>query len=120
MRAPRYDGPGLRVLTWNVASLRSLLKKDAGSIKRLIEAEALDVVCLQETKLQKKDVAAVEVSASVFEGVECARARVRACWGRRVALRDSRHGVDAAAQRPPPRSCARADTNLRARRRSCA
>ena len=43
MRAPRLDAPALSVMAWNVAGLRSLLKKDAGAVRRLVEQERVDV-----------------------------------------------------------------------------
>lgn len=41
-------------MSWNVAGLRGLLKREPTAIKRLIEAEQPDVLCLQEHKLQQK------------------------------------------------------------------
>ncbi|GBF99865.1 hypothetical protein Rsub_12505 [Raphidocelis subcapitata] len=58
MRAPRLESPALTVMAWNVAGLRSLIKKDAGAVRRLVEEERVDVLCLQETKLQDSHVAA--------------------------------------------------------------
>jgi exodeoxyribonuclease III len=43
-----------------VAGLRALVKKDAEAIKRLVEQEDIDVLCLQEHKLQEKHVKEVE------------------------------------------------------------
>lgn len=45
-----------RILSWNVAGLRALLKKDASSLATLVELEKIDVLCLQEHKLQEKNV----------------------------------------------------------------
>lgn len=57
LRPPRYaGGPALRVLSWNVASLRALLKKDPTALARLAADESLDVLCLQEHKLQESHV----------------------------------------------------------------
>jgi hypothetical protein len=47
MRAPTLDGPAHRFISWNVAGMRALMKKDAESLRRLVEAEQLDAVCLQ-------------------------------------------------------------------------
>jgi hypothetical protein len=47
MRAPRYDGPAHRFISWNVAGMRALMKKDAESLQRLVEAEQVDAICLQ-------------------------------------------------------------------------
>ena len=41
------SGPLIKILTWNVASLSSTLKKDALAISRLVEKESADIVCLQ-------------------------------------------------------------------------
>lgn len=41
------NGPSIKILTWNVASLNSTLKKDALAISRLVEKEGANVVCLQ-------------------------------------------------------------------------
>eukprot|EP01018_Ginkgo_biloba_P037494 Gb_02033 [translate_table: standard] len=47
----------IRLISWNVNGLRALLKrKEENSIVRLAEREKFDVLCLQETKLQEKDV----------------------------------------------------------------
>ncbi len=40
----------MKILSWNVNGIRSVLRKDA--LKPLLEAEAPDVLCLQETKAQ--------------------------------------------------------------------
>lgn len=47
MRAATLDGPAHRFISWNVAGMRALMKKDAESLRRLVEAEQLDAVCLQ-------------------------------------------------------------------------
>lgn len=47
MRAPKYDGPAHRFISWNVAGMRALMKKDAESLQRLVEAEQVDAICLQ-------------------------------------------------------------------------
>lgn len=56
MRPAPYEGPALRLLSWNVAGLRGLAKKDPQALARLLEAEQPDVLCLQETKLQHSHV----------------------------------------------------------------
>ncbi|BDA42349.1 DNA-(apurinic or apyrimidinic site) lyase [Coccomyxa sp. Obi] len=60
MRPAKLNEPAHRILSWNVASLRSTLKKDAEAINRLINMEDADVMCLQETKLKDSDVEACE------------------------------------------------------------
>ncbi len=45
-----------RLITWNVAGLRGLLAKQPHAISDLVAAEAPDVLCLQETKLQTQHV----------------------------------------------------------------
>ncbi|RNF13541.1 AP-endonuclease [Trypanosoma cruzi] len=45
----------LKFITWNVAGLRGLLRKDGQAIQRLLEEERPDALCLQETKLNPDD-----------------------------------------------------------------
>lgn len=45
--APLPDGSYVKILSWNVAGLRGVLKKDPEALKKLIEAEQPDVLCLQ-------------------------------------------------------------------------
>lgn len=47
MRAPKYEAPALRFISWNVAGMRALLKKDVEALRRLVEQEQVDAVCLQ-------------------------------------------------------------------------
>ena len=52
LRPPAYkDGPCLRILTWNVASLNATLKKDPDAIGKLAAKEEADVICLQVSSL---------------------------------------------------------------------
>ena len=53
MRKPAYAGKQLKVLSWNVAGLRALLKKGTSELDLLVTEEQPDVVCLQEHKLQQ-------------------------------------------------------------------
>ncbi|CDF37159.1 unnamed protein product [Chondrus crispus] len=48
------DPHKLKVITWNVASCRSMIKN--GSLLRYIQQEAPDILCLQETKMTDKAV----------------------------------------------------------------
>lgn len=41
----------LKFITWNVAGLRGVLRKDPTSLKNFLEREKPDILCLQETKL---------------------------------------------------------------------
>ncbi|ESL06465.1 apurinic/apyrimidinic endonuclease [Trypanosoma rangeli SC58] len=51
-----FDGAQmLKFITWNVAGLRGLLRKDGQAIQRLLEEEQPDALCLQETKLNPED-----------------------------------------------------------------
>ena len=54
--------PTLRVGSWNVAGLRALLRGDVGraSLRHLVDKEGLDVLMLQETKLQEHHVPEAE------------------------------------------------------------
>lgn len=56
MRPPAFDGPATRIVSWNVAGLRSLLKKDPEAVRGLVQAEQASILCLQETKLQEQHV----------------------------------------------------------------
>ncbi|KAG8341732.1 putative Endonuclease Exonuclease phosphatase family [Trypanosoma vivax] len=44
-----------KFITWNVAGLRGLLKKDSSAIQKLLEEQKPDALCLQETKLNMDD-----------------------------------------------------------------
>ena len=58
-RAPKLDKatqPSITVLSWNVNSIRALLEKDPDVLDKLAASEDADVVVLQETKLQTKNV----------------------------------------------------------------
>ncbi|KAL1523278.1 hypothetical protein AB1Y20_018228 [Prymnesium parvum] len=63
---PPREGHGgtLRLASWNVAGLRGLLKRQEGvrTLRALLEDEAVDVLLLQETKLQEHHVAEAEAA----------------------------------------------------------
>lgn len=61
MRAPRYDGPAHRFISWNVAGVRALLRKDARVLKQLVERELVDAVCIQVRSVAWRGVACVFV-----------------------------------------------------------
>ncbi|KPA77869.1 apurinic/apyrimidinic endonuclease-redox proteinAP-endonuclease [Leptomonas pyrrhocoris] len=46
-----------KIITWNVAGLRGMLKKDDAALKDFLAAEQPDILCLQETKLNVDDAA---------------------------------------------------------------
>ena len=50
------------IASWNVAGLRALQKKDPDAISNLIQKLDLDVLCLQETKLQEAHLTDPKVS----------------------------------------------------------
>ena len=54
MRPPPLsrDTNFVKLLSWNVNGLRSLLKSEGFSALKLAQREDFDVLCLQETKLQ--------------------------------------------------------------------
>ncbi|KAG5508776.1 hypothetical protein JKF63_05274 [Porcisia hertigi] len=56
-----------KYITWNVAGLRGLLKKNASVLKEFLEAERPDVLCLQETKLNV-DEAGANAALGVVDG----------------------------------------------------
>ncbi|KAJ4728663.1 DNA-(apurinic or apyrimidinic site) lyase [Melia azedarach] len=47
-------------MSWNVNGLRALLKLEGFSALQLAQKENFDVLCLQETKLQEKDVESIK------------------------------------------------------------
>ncbi|EPY30867.1 AP endonuclease 1 [Strigomonas culicis] len=57
----------LKFITWNVAGLRGMLKKDEKVIANFLKTESPDVLCLQETKLNVGDEAAND-ALGVVEG----------------------------------------------------
>ncbi|KAF5474200.1 hypothetical protein F2P56_006117 [Juglans regia] len=58
MRPPPLtrDTRYMKLMSWNVNGLRALLKLEGFSALQLSQRENFDVLCLQETKLQEKDV----------------------------------------------------------------
>ncbi|KAK1292424.1 Apurinic endonuclease-redox protein [Acorus calamus] len=58
MRPPPLgnDTRSVKLMSWNVNGLRALLKLETFSALQLAQEENFDVLCLQETKLQEKDV----------------------------------------------------------------
>ncbi|KAL3533689.1 hypothetical protein ACH5RR_007210 [Cinchona calisaya] len=62
MRTPPLAGDvkHVKIMSWNVNGLRALLKLESFSALQLARREDFDVLCLQETKLQEKDVEAIK------------------------------------------------------------
>ncbi|XP_057982672.1 DNA-(apurinic or apyrimidinic site) endonuclease, chloroplastic isoform X2 [Malania oleifera] len=62
MRPPPLTGntKSVKLMSWNVNGLRALLKLEACSALQLAQREDFDVLCLQETKLQEKDVETIK------------------------------------------------------------
>eukprot|EP00258_Populus_trichocarpa_P027581 XP_024443600.1 DNA-(apurinic or apyrimidinic site) lyase, chloroplastic isoform X4 [Populus trichocarpa] len=58
--APLTDGNSVKLMSWNVNGLRALLKFEGFSALELAQRENFDVLCLQETKLQEKDVDSIK------------------------------------------------------------
>ncbi|XP_068494040.1 DNA-(apurinic or apyrimidinic site) endonuclease, chloroplastic isoform X3 [Phaseolus vulgaris] len=58
MRPPPLDKDTkfVKLLSWNVNGLRALLKFEGFSALQLAQREDFDILCLQETKLQEKDI----------------------------------------------------------------
>ena len=46
------SGKFTKIISWNVAGLRGILKKNANVLKNLVVSEQPDILCLQEHKLQ--------------------------------------------------------------------
>ena len=85
-RSNRVAENRLRVVTWNVAGLRGLLRREEGvaSLRRLVASEEADVLLLQETKLQEQHVPTVEADLlSVLDGA--GGGHWRAAWACSVA-----------------------------------
>lgn len=70
MRPPPLtaDTKHVKLMSWNVNGLRALLKLEGFSAVQLAQREDFDVLCLQETKLQEKDIEAIK--CSLLEGYE--------------------------------------------------
>lgn len=70
MRPPPLSGNvnSVKLMSWNVNGLRALLKMEGFSALQLAQRENFDVLCLQETKLQEKDVEAIK--DRLIEGYE--------------------------------------------------
>ncbi|KAK1396272.1 DNA-(apurinic or apyrimidinic site) endonuclease [Heracleum sosnowskyi] len=68
MRKPPLtaDTKHVKIMSWNVNGLRALLKLEGFSALQLAQREDFDVLCLQETKLQERDVEAIK--CSLLEG----------------------------------------------------
>ncbi|KAL0555003.1 hypothetical protein IC582_008934 [Cucumis melo] len=58
------DTKSVKILSWNVNGLRALLK--GSSAVELAEREDFDILCLQETKLQEKDI--LTITKSLMDG----------------------------------------------------
>ncbi|KAL9237938.1 hypothetical protein vseg_012429 [Gypsophila vaccaria] len=61
------DTNSVKLMSWNVNGLRALLKLEGFSALQLAQREDFDILCLQETKLQEKDVESVR---DLLEGFE--------------------------------------------------
>ncbi|PKA58873.1 Apurinic endonuclease-redox protein [Apostasia shenzhenica] len=57
---PCLGTKSMKLLSWNVNGLRALLKLESFSSLQLAKKEDFDVLCLQETKLQEKDVDSIK------------------------------------------------------------
>ncbi|KAK3165713.1 hypothetical protein QOZ80_1AG0036760 [Eleusine coracana subsp. coracana] len=64
MRPPPLskDTKTMKILSWNVNGLKALLKSRGFSIQELAKREDFDVLCLQETKMQEKDIEVIKES----------------------------------------------------------
>ncbi|PSS15697.1 DNA-(apurinic or apyrimidinic site) lyase [Actinidia chinensis var. chinensis] len=70
MRPPPLTGntKSVKLMSWNVNGLRALLKLERFSALQLAQREDFDVLCLQETKMQDKDVEAIR--ENLLDGYE--------------------------------------------------
>jgi exonuclease III len=46
------EGSYCKIITWNVAGLRGVLKNSSNVLERIVQRHNPDIICLQETKLQ--------------------------------------------------------------------
>lgn len=60
MKKKPLAGPSQKILSWNIAGLRAYLSAYPDGLQDLLEREAPDVLCLQETKLQDRNIPDVE------------------------------------------------------------
>ncbi|NP_001146906.2 DNA-(apurinic or apyrimidinic site) endonuclease, chloroplastic isoform X8 [Zea mays] len=62
MRPPPLskDTRALKIMSWNVNGLKALLKSRGFSVQQLAQREDFDVLCLQETKMQEKDIEVIK------------------------------------------------------------
>ncbi|XP_055801577.1 DNA-(apurinic or apyrimidinic site) endonuclease, chloroplastic isoform X2 [Solanum dulcamara] len=69
MRPPPLskDTKHVKLLSWNVNGLRALLKLKNLCVQQLADREDFDALCLQETKLQEKDVEAIKESLQDYK-----------------------------------------------------
>uniref|UniRef100_A0A2P2IKQ4 DNA-(apurinic or apyrimidinic site) endonuclease n=2 Tax=Rhizophora mucronata TaxID=61149 RepID=A0A2P2IKQ4_RHIMU len=65
---PAGDTKFVKLMSWNVNGLRALLNSKGFSAPELAQKENFDVLCLQETKLQEKDVESI--TKSLMDGYE--------------------------------------------------
>lgn len=70
MRPPSLsrDTNFVKLMSWNVNGLRALLKLKSFSALQLAQKEDFDVLCLQETKIQEKDVH--QIKERLIEGYD--------------------------------------------------
>ncbi|KAG2403360.1 DNA-(apurinic or apyrimidinic site) lyase [Vigna angularis] len=70
MRSPPLDKDSkfVKILSWNVNGLRALLKSEGFSALQLAQREDFDILCLQETKLQEKDIE--EIKQRLIDGYD--------------------------------------------------
>ncbi|CAJ1967657.1 unnamed protein product [Sphenostylis stenocarpa] len=70
MRPPTLhkDTKFVKLLSWNVNGLRALLKLEGFSAFQLAQREDFDILCLQETKLQEKDIE--EIKQRLIDGYD--------------------------------------------------
>ena len=105
---PCTHNTAFKIATWNVAGLRALVKKDPDAIANLIQTLNLDVLCLQETKLQQTHLTDPKVTLPVVPAnydahYSCSTAK-KGYSGTASFIRQRRSrgggGDDAAVQQP--------------------
>jgi exodeoxyribonuclease III len=58
-RLPEPEEKRFKIVSWNVNGLRAILKSKRPQLEGLVKEEMPDLLCIQETKLQEKDVEAL-------------------------------------------------------------
>ena len=67
MRKKPLTGPSQKIMSYNIAGLRAYLNANPNGLQDLLARENPDVLCLQETKLQDRNIPDVESKLKLFD-----------------------------------------------------